>query len=284
MTPLFLAFSLALASQGGPIQAAVDQAESLRRAARFEDALRAIDSAEASASKAAPSDRVRLRLARARVTYYRGSIAGASRDAVITDLKRIVADAVPLEDAALLADARDQLGLAIYGRDFRATDQAEARALFEPALAARRAASDRRGIAESLFHVALTWENKLDPTDADKARARALHEEALAVAEAGAFDVEASYAVRHLAGHKQDAGDLDGALAGFLRSLALRQKAGYAIYYAPSLIAIGDVWKDKGDAKKAREYFERARVEADRIGAVRFQKMADEAIAALQAR
>jgi hypothetical protein len=57
-------------------------------------------------------------------------------------------------------------------------------------------------------------------------RARALHEEALAIAEAGGFDVEASYAVRNLAGHKQDAGDLDGALAGFERSLALREKAG----------------------------------------------------------
>jgi tetratricopeptide (TPR) repeat protein len=284
MTPLFLAFLLAQAPPVGPIQAAVDQAESLRRAARFEDALRAIDSAEASASNASPSDRVRLRLARARVTYYRGSVAGAPRDAVIADLKGIVADAVLLKDAALLADARDQLGLAIYGRDFRATDQAEARALFEPALAARRAANDRRAVAESLFHVALTWENKKDPSDADKARARALHEEALAIAEAGGFDVEASYAVRHLAGHKQDAGDLDGALAGFEKSLALREKAGYTIYLAPSLIAVGDVWKDKGDAKKAREYFERARAEADRIGAARFRTMADEAIAGLQKR
>jgi tetratricopeptide (TPR) repeat protein len=284
MTPLFLPFLLAVASPAGPIQGAVDQAESLRRAARFDEAVRAIDVAQASASKASPSDRLRLRLARVRVTYYRGSVAGAPRDAVIADLKEIVAETVPLEDSALLADARDLLGLAVYGRDFRATDQAEARALFEPALAARRAANDRRAIAESLFHVGLTWENKLDPTDADKARARALHEEALATAEAGGYDVEASYAVRHLAGHKQDAGDLDGALAGFLRSLALREKAGYAIYIAPSLIAIGDVWKDKGDATKAREYYERARAAADAIGAARFRKMADEAITALQPR
>jgi tetratricopeptide (TPR) repeat protein len=281
MTPLFLVFSLAVAPG---VQALVDQAESLRRTGRLEEALRAVDAGTPAAAKAASeTDRLRLRLARARVTYYRSSLAGTAHDAVIAELRDIAA-AAPLADAALLADARDQLGLAIYGRDFRATDQAEARALFEPALAARRAANDRRAIAESLFHVALTWENKKDPTDADKARARALHEEALAIAEAGGFDVEASYAVRHLAGHKQDAGDLDGALAGFERSLALREKAGYAIYFAPSLIAVGDVWKDKGDAKKAREYFERARAEADRIGAARFRTMADEAIAGLQKR
>src|SRR5687768_7121100 len=80
---------------------------------------------------------------------------------------------------------------------------------------------------------------------------------------------------RDLAGGAH-AGDLDGALAGFARSLALREKAGYLIYLAPSLIAICAGWKDKGDPKKAREYFERARAEADRIGAARFRKMADE--------
>jgi tetratricopeptide (TPR) repeat protein len=282
MIPLFLALSLAVAPG---VQALVEQAESLRRAGRLEEAVRLLDRETPGATKgASDGERVRLRLARARVAYYRGSLAGAKQDEVVAELRAVVGEAERSKDAALLADARDQLGLAIYGRDFRATDQAEARALFEPALASRRAANDRRAIAESLFHVGLTWENKKDPTDAEKARARALHEEALAIAEASGFDVEASYAVRHLAGHKQDAGDLDGALAGFERSLALREKAGYAIYIAPSLIAIGDVWKDKGNAAKAREYYDRARAAADAIGAARFRKMADEAITALQTR
>lgn len=281
MTPILLALTIAAAPG---VQALVDQAESLRRAGSLDEAVQLLDRETPGATKgASEAERLRLRLARARVAYYRGSLAGAKHDAVIADLRAIVSDAERAQDEALLASARDQLGLAIYARDFGATDQAEARALFEQALATRRAANDRRAVAESLFHVALTWEQKKDPTDAEKARARALHQEALAIAEAGGFDVEASYAVRHLAGHQQDAGDLDGALAGFERSLALRQKAGYAIYYAPSLIAIGDVWKDKGDAKKAREYFERARVEADRIGAARFRQMADEAVAGLEA-
>jgi tetratricopeptide (TPR) repeat protein len=279
MTPLFLAFSLAVAPGA---QAFVDQAESLRRAGRLDEAQRALDGgAPALAKAASETDRLRLRFARARITYYRGTLTGASHDAVIAELREIVAAAAPLADAALLADARDHLGLAVYLRDFGATDQVEPRSLFEQALAARRAGNDGRAVAESLFHVALTWENKKDPTKEDLARARALHAQALAVAEAGGFDVEASYPVRHLAGHRQDAGDLDGALAGFERSLSLREKAGYAIYLAPSLMAVGDVWKAKGDAAKARGYYERAGAEADRIGAARFRTMADEALSAL---
>lgn len=260
------------------------RSEAARNAGRLDEALRVLDAGESLALRdAAPADRVRLRLQRARCAYYRSSLAGSPHDAVIEELRRIVADAETAGGGPLAADAKDQLGLAVYARDFRATDQAEARALFEQALASRRAAGDRRGVAESLFHVALTWENKLDPTAEEKARSRALHEESLAAAEAGGFDVEASFAVRHLAGHRQDAGDLDGALRGFERSLALREKAGFAIYLAPSLLAVGDVWKEKGDAAKARAYFERAREEAERIGAARFRKMADEALQSLTA-
>jgi hypothetical protein len=279
MFPVVLLTTLATTPPPPSVAVHVARSEEARRAGRLDECLAAVRTD--GPSNASAADRVRLRLQRARCTYYRSSLAGTSHDAVIADLQRIVDEAAATRDASLRADAEDQLGIALYGRDFRSTGQEDARALFERALQARRAAGDQRGVAESLFHVALTWENKKDPTAEDKAKARALHEESLAAAEAGGFDVEASYAVRHLAGHKQDAGDLDGALAGFERSLALREKAGYGIYLAPSLLAVGDVWKEKGDATKARAYFRRARAEADRIGAARFQKMADEALKAL---
>lgn len=261
--------------------ALVERSEAARRAGRLDESLRVLD--VVPPREASPPDLLRVRLQRARCTYYRSSLAGMPHDAVIAELKRIADDAEALADDVLLADARDQLGLALYARDFRATDQAQARALFEQALGSRRAAANRRGVAESLFHLGLTWENKLDPTPQDKVRSRALHEESLAAAEAGGFEVEASYAIRHLAGHRQDAGDLDGALAGFERSLALREKAGYAIYLAPSLLAVGEVWREKGDAAKARSYFQRALAEADRIGAARFRKMAEDALRSLDA-
>jgi tetratricopeptide (TPR) repeat protein len=284
MVPFLLALPAALvepAAATTAVQALVQRSEASRRAGRIEEALRILEEAGPDAARASAVDRVRLRLQRARCAYYRTSLDGTPYDAIAHELKRIAADAEPTADKALVADAKDQLGVTLYRRDFRATDQAPARALFEDALRARRAAGDRRAIAESLFHVALTWENKKDPTPGELARSRALLQESLAIAEAGGFDVEASYAVRHLAGHRQDAGDLDGALAGFERSLALREKAGYTIYLAPSLLAIGDVWKDKKDPAKARLYFERARAEADRLGAARFQKMADEALKSL---
>jgi tetratricopeptide (TPR) repeat protein len=272
---------LAVPDSSAAVTALVERSEAARRAGRLDEAIRVLEGGERLAGS--PGERVRVQLQRARCVYYRGSLAGASHDAVIAELKQIAGEAGIVGNDSLLADAKDQLGLAVYARDFRATDQAEARAIFEQALSSRRAAGDRRAVSESLFHVALTWENRKDPTPDDKARSRALHEESLAIAEAGGFDVEAAYAVRHLAGHKQDAGDLDGALAGFERSLALREKSGYVIYLAPSLLAIGDVWKEKGDAAKARACFERARAEADRIGAARFRKMADEALASLTA-
>jgi tetratricopeptide (TPR) repeat protein len=281
-TFLTAAAMLVTADSSATVTAPVERSEAARRAGRLDEAIRVLDGSERLA--VSPGDRLRVRLQRARCVYYRSSLAGAPHHAVIEELKAIAAEAPAVGGERFLADAKDQLGLAIYARDFRATDQAEARALFEQGLSLRRAAGDRRGIAESLFHVALTWENKKDPAPDEKARSRALHAESLAIAEAGGFDTEAAYAVRHLAGHKQDAGDLDGALAGFERSLALRERTGYAIYLAPSLLAVGDVWKDKGDAAKARAYYERARAEAVRIGAARFQRMADEALASLAPR
>jgi tetratricopeptide (TPR) repeat protein len=281
---LLLALSPAVeapASAADFTRAVVEIAEEARRAGRLDLALRVLDAGAPLVLNAAPADRLRLRLSRARSVYYRSSLAGTPHDATILELRSIVAEAQTLGDAALLADARDQLGIALYGSAFRASDMAEPRALFDQVLQARRAADDRRGTSEALFHVGLTWENKKDPTPEDVERAKAAHREALQIAEAGGFDVEASYAVRHLAGHQQEAGDLDAAIAGFERSLALREKAGYAIYYAPSLIALGDAWKEKGDRAKARACFERAKIEADRLQAARFQQMAQEALATL---
>jgi tetratricopeptide (TPR) repeat protein len=222
-----------------------------------------------------------MRLQRARCAFSRGRLAGDPADAAVQDLRAILQAAEPLQDGPLIADIRDQLGLAIYTRDFRKTSLVEPRRLFEQALEARRAFADRRGVAESLFHVGLTWENKQDASAEELRRARASHEEALAIAEAGGFDIEASYAVRHLSGHKQDAGDLDGALAGFERSLALRTRAGYHIYLAPALLTVGDVWKAKGDALKARGFYERALAEANRLKAPSFQDSAREALQSL---
>jgi tetratricopeptide (TPR) repeat protein len=261
----------------------IETSETVRRAGRPADALHMLELADPLlGAEASPLDRARLRLQRARCGYYRASLAGAPQDANIAEAREILAEAAKLADERLLADVRDHLGLAIYSRDFRQNDMEEPRRLFQQALAARRKLADRRGIAESLFHVGLTLENRKDPSADELRRAVASHQEALSIADGGGFDIEASYAVRHLAGHQQDAGRLDEALAGFERSLMLRTRAGYLIYLAPALIAVGDVWKAKGDAAKAREHYVRALAEADRLGAARFQEAAKEALATVR--
>jgi tetratricopeptide (TPR) repeat protein len=264
------------------VETLLDASETVRRAGRPADALRMLALAEPLISaEASPVERLRLRLQRARCAQSNSRLTG-SPDNAIEELRAILGAAEPLRDARLIADVRDQLGLAIYSRDFRQTNLEESRRLFEQALRARRSIDDRRGVAESLFHVGLTWENKKDPSADELQRARASHEEALAIAEAGGFDIEASYAVRHLAGHKQDAGDLDAALAGFERSLELRLWAGYHVYLVPALLAVGDVWNAKGNKTKAREYFERALAEANRLGATQFQETARKALQSLE--
>jgi tetratricopeptide (TPR) repeat protein len=281
---LFCAFGSAETRAASRVDRLLDQSESLRRAGRPADALHILKEANPLIfAEASPLERGRLHLQLARCAYYDASLAGGPQDGNIKEFQAVLREAEILQDEALLADVRDQLGLAIYSRDFRKNGMEEPRRLFEQALDARRKLRDQRGIAESLFHMGLTFENKKDPSPEELRRAVASHEEALFIAGGGGFDIEASYAVRHLAGHKQDGGDLDAALAGFESSLMLRTRAGYHIYLAPALMAIGDVWKDKGNTSKAREFYERALSEADRLGARRFQEAAKEALAAVAA-
>lgn len=264
------------------VSSLIEASEAVRRAGRPADALHMIELAEPLlVAEASALERARLRLQRVRCSYYQASLAGAAQDANIAELQAVLKDAEALKDARLLADVRDQLGLALYSRDFRANGMEEPRRLFQQALDARHELGDERGVAESLFHLGLTYENKKDASPEELRLAVENHEQALFIAGGRGYDIEASYAVRHLAGHKQDAGDLDAALAGFERSLMLRMRAGYQIYLAPALMAVGDVWKDKGDKAKAREYYQRALAEADRLGAKRFQDSARAALSSL---
>jgi tetratricopeptide (TPR) repeat protein len=268
----------------GRVGKLIEVSETVRRAGRPADALHILELAEPMVAEEATSiERARLRLQRARCNYYRTSLAGEPQDANIAELKALLMEAETLKSAWLLADVRDQLGLAIYSRDFGKNDMDEPRRLFEQALDTRRKTGDVRGVAESLFHLGLTFEHKKDPSPEELRRAVASHEEALSIAEDRGFDVEASYAVRHLAYHRKDAGDLDAALTGFERSLMLRIRAGYQINLAPSLISIGEVWQDKGDVAKAREHYQRALAEANRLGARRFQDRARDALESLAA-
>lgn len=270
--------------QAALVAALVDLAEASYAAGRLDEALRVLDGGAALVTRdeARPADLARLQTQRAKIVYYQASLADSNYDAAILGLRAALVAAQASGDTARVAEAQDLLGLALYSRDFTDSTHDEAQALFESALATRRRLGDGRGESETLFHLGLTSENRKDATEADRQRAHTFYEQALAAANAGGFQVEASYAYRHLAGQRQDAGDLDGALRFFEESLRLREASGYAIYVAPALLTVGDVWKAKGEPAKARALYTRALAQAESLGAQRFVARAREALAALE--
>lgn len=227
-------------------------------------------------------DRARIELAAAELTYYRAFLAGPPYDKAIRELRAARRSAEQAADRALAAEAQDLLALALYSRDFRATDHAEARTLLAAALAARRQAGDVCGVAESLFHLGLTYEHRDHPTPADTARARELYRESLAASVAGGCPYEASYAERHLAAVAQEEGDLAAARAGFERSLALRREAGATLVVAPALNALGELLAAQGEIARARGLYEEAIAIARRIGSPRFELAALEGLDGLE--
>jgi tetratricopeptide (TPR) repeat protein len=267
------------------VVAAVELARAEWLRGRFAAAERPLDEIEASIPESVGSgaDRARLTLARAELAYYRAWVVAPVGDATIAELRAALATAEAAADEALVAEARDLLALALFGTGFRASDHSESRVLLEAALATRRRLGDRRGVAESLFHLGLTYEHPKDPSPADTARAGELYRESLAVATAGGFDYEASYPERHLAGQADDAGDLAAAIAGFERSLDLRRRAGATIVVPPALTALADALAKSGETRRARALYEEAIRVAREIGASRFAEEPAAALAKLDA-
>lgn len=256
---------------------AVATAQRELRAGRFEAAAVAL----ADAATRTPLDAARLALARAELAYYRGFVVAEPTDTTLAELRAALLTAEGAGDRALVAKAQDLLALALFERNFRATDHAESRALLDAALTARRALEGRCGVAESLFHLGLTYEHPKDSTAADTARAGELYRESLATAQASGCGYEASYAERHLAGQADDRGDLVAARTGFERSLAQRRKSDATLVVAPALVALADVISKQGDLERARALYEEAVQVARKIPAPRFEAPAAEALATL---
>lgn len=271
--------------RAGILEEARQRARSEVRAARFDAAERALADGEAALGDGptTAAELAALELSRVEIAYYRGFVVAPPAEATIDALRAALRSAEAAGDAALTAEARDRLALGLFARDFRAGDHAEARSLLERALATRRELGDGRGVAETLFHLGLTWEHPKDPTPADAARAVERYQEALAVATAGGFGYEASYAERHLAGQADDAGDVAAARAGFERSLALRREAGATLVLAPALTALADVLVKQGERERARELYEEALRVAREIDAPRFATEPEEALRRLAA-
>jgi tetratricopeptide (TPR) repeat protein len=197
------------------------------------EAARLVDDAIAAA---APADLPRLRALRAVLAADLVFV-----DPRLADRERAVAEAALAAvrtsgDRAALGTALDARGFLEYGvalwghRRF-----ADARPFLTEALAVREAIGDGGRIAETLFHLGLSYEQ-----EENLAEARPRYERALALATAAGDDEITAYALRHLAGFLEAAGDRDGALDYHRRCLALRIKLGHTRFVAFTLLAIGD--------------------------------------------
>ncbi len=200
-------------------------------------------------------DRARLALAFGAILDHRTFYANVDYDLALETAGRAEVLAGMANSTRLSDDAADLAGLIRYNRALNLGEGSydEALMFFRRALVIREGLNDTHGIAESLFHVGLIHE-RLGQTD----EARKQYEAALETATAHGHKLEESYARRHLAGIAQEAGDLGTALAGFQRSLALREELGYRILLPLSLLAVGDVLLAQNNDAAALEYFQRA--------------------------
>ncbi len=153
------------------------------------------------------------------------------------------------------ADALQLLGLAAYNNALWSSDADYAQPLeyFQQALARRKALEDWRGVAESLFYSGLISERREQPDEA-----QSYYTKALALASKHDHPIEKSYALRHLAGIAEEAGNLEQALALYGESLALREAAGYTILLPLSHLAVGDVLLAQRDLPQAMKHYQAA--------------------------
>ena len=252
---------------------AVDDAEALRLAGRWEEALALLE--DERARDAGPETRGRVLVELARTLNDRSTFGGdpdePRAEAVLGELEQL---AHAEEDDALLAAALDLRGRALHARFLadRAAGEPEGELeLFERALELR-ASDDTRGLAESHFHVGLVHQVVRD----DGVTSEPFFETSYRLAGEAGDDVLRSYAIRHLGWTRQERGDLEGARAAFEESLELRERAGFLPGVGAAVLALAEFEAEQGRPERARELLARAREVFERVEMERFLGFADE--------
>lgn len=251
----------------------IDDAEALRLAGRWDEALELLD--REFARRPGADARGSLLVELARTLNDRSTFGGAPdearAEAVLAELDEIARSE---EDDTLLATALDLRGRALHARflaDRSAGEPDGELELFERGLALRRA-DDARGRAESLFHVGLVHQ----VVRGDGARSEPYFEESYRLAGEAGDDVLESYAVRHLGWTRQERGDVEGARKAFEASLRLRERAGFLPGVGAAALALAEFESEQGRPERARELLTHARQVFEQLGMARFLGFADE--------
>ena len=251
----------------------IDDAEALRLAGRWDDALELLESL--LAVDPGTEERALVLVALARTLNDRSTFGDAPDDArARTVLEELEDLARAAEDDSLLAAALDLRGRSLHARFLSDRGAGEPKGeleLFERGLALRRA-DDSRGRAESLFHVGLVHQ----VVRGDGERSEQFFEESYRLANEVGDDVMRSYAVRHLGWTRQERGDVEGARAAFEESLRLRKRAGFLPGVGAASLALADFEAEQGRPDTARELLAEARAVFEQVGMKRFLGFADE--------
>ena len=162
---------------------------------RWDGALAALDAANARDRRASAAIRTeRGRVLMDRSFFHRRDPAAAR--AALEEGRRLAKAA---GDDATAAAADQGLGQLDYNDAFETKDWKKPRAAFESVLAVRERIGDRRGAAETLFYLGLTYEQDGQPGPAfDR------YEKSLAISQDVEDLVQQSYARRHMAGIQEE--------------------------------------------------------------------------------
>ncbi|NHJ38962.1 MAG: hypothetical protein FK731_02940 [Asgard group archaeon] len=166
----------------------------------------------------------------------------------------------------LQARALNTIGSCIYREGIQRGIFDEALEYYEKALKISKEIDDKRGIADNLFSMGLFYENKRDGTEKEREKSNQFYEEALIIAEKGKCMTEMALINRHLAFHELRIKDYEKALDYALKSLKIREEIGMKVFMPFQYLAIGDIYYEKKELEKARDYFQKAYLAAGKIG------------------
>jgi tetratricopeptide (TPR) repeat protein len=161
-----------------------------------------------------------LRVELLRVVHDRSSYHRREPEAVAEALASAEVAVCRAGDPKIDADLAQYVGQIHYSEAFSTNDWKTPRGFFTRALEGRKRAGDRRGEAESLFYLGLTYEQA-----GEKAPARERYEASLAISEKIGDAALQSFPHRHIGGLLEEEGRLDAAYAHIERSVALRRES-----------------------------------------------------------
>ena len=244
---LAAALLLAFAADATAFDAAAVRAESrtLTLAGNWERALALLDAAEGRAGASDPRAKAALAAERGRVLMDMNFFhhrAPAPARAALEEAQRLAKAA---KDRIVAADVAQSLGQLSYSAGFETRDWKTPRSAFEKVLAEREKLADRRGLAETLFYLGLTYEQ-----DGQPGPALERYQKSLAIAEETGDLVQQSYARRHIAGIQEERGEYSSAEKNIAAELDLRRRGGFAVGVPFALLQQADFVAARGGDPK----------------------------------